>query len=122
METHTISSNHFSTDTQAIDALAWMRLQHPRSYCAVMRSFPEMGAELKMSGAHIDTEAMGVDVEYVSWLVDAIEATGVVMWEDGEPWALVPLTGTDTEEIDYARGALAHCEPEHYSPCPCDTI
>lgn len=121
MDTHTISSNHFSTDTQAVDALAWMRLQHPRSYCAVMRTFSEM-ANPKWEGSWLDTAAMGVDVEYGSWLVEAIEATGVVAWEEGEPWALVPDTGTDEEEIAYARGALAHCEPERYSPCPCDTL
>lgn len=86
-----------------------------------MRSFPEM-AYPKWEGSWLNTEAMGVDVEYGSWLVDAIEATGVVMWEEGEPWALVPLTGTDEEEIAYARGALACCEPERYSPCPCETI
>ena len=32
---------------------------------------------------------MGVDIEFGSWLVDAIEATGKVLWEEGEPFAIV---------------------------------
>lgn len=106
---HTLSSNHFSTDTQALDVLAWMRIQHPRSYCAVLREFPEAGSDLKMDGSWFATEAMGVDPEWGSWLVDALESSGLVAWQEGEPWALVPDTGDDAAEIAAAR-SISHCE------------
>ena len=43
-----------------------------------------------MSGSGYDTDAMGVDAEWPSWLVDALEATGLVIWEDGEPYVAGP--------------------------------
>lgn len=81
----TISSGHFSVDIQALDALDYLRAHHPAAYTQVIKDFPET-ADPTWEGAWLDTEAMGVDVEYGSWLVDAIEATGLVAWEDGEPW------------------------------------
>lgn len=81
---HTISSNHLSQDQQVSDALDWMRVTHPTAYAAVRRHFPET---LQWSGSWIDTDAMGVDCEWSSWLCDAIEETGLVLWIDGEPFA-----------------------------------
>jgi hypothetical protein len=82
--THTISSNQFSHDTQVQDALDYLRISHPGEYCEVVREFPD---NLIFEGASVDTEAMGVDCEYVSWLTDRIESTGRVYWVEGEPFA-----------------------------------
>lgn len=80
----TLSSNQLSTDLQADDVLGWLRINHPDAARIVDAQFPE---PRKWSGSWLDTEEMGVDVEYGSWLIDAIEATGLVTWRDGEPWA-----------------------------------
>ena len=79
----TISSNGFSHDQQVMDALNPLELMHPDAYDKVIEMFPE---EPILDGAHFDTDAMGVDCEWGSWLTDAIEATGLVVWEEGEPW------------------------------------
>lgn len=79
----TLSSNGFSLAMQASDALAWLRLNHPGQYCAIRREFPE---SLVFDGAGLDHEHMGVDVEWIDWLVDAVEETGLVVWLDGEPF------------------------------------
>lgn len=89
MPDFTISGGHFSVDTQAMDALRWLGSNAPKAHAAVMSEFSEMG-DPKWEGSWLDTDAMGVDVEYGSWLVDAIEATGAVYWEEGEPWAVDP--------------------------------
>jgi hypothetical protein len=82
-----ISSNHYSVDCQAIDAMGYLEREHPDDYAKVLADFPEY-PDHKMSGSSFDTEAMGVDIEWSSWLVDAIEATGKVHWEEGEPWSV----------------------------------
>lgn len=82
----TISHNGFSVDCQAIDAMNWLRANSPDAFHAVTAQFPEY-LDHTLNGAWFDTEAMGVDVEWGSWLVDAIEETGLVWWEEGEPWA-----------------------------------
>jgi hypothetical protein len=92
-----ISSGHYSTDIQAMDALRYLWLAHPPAAAQIMRDFPEMG-DPKWEGSWLDTDAMGVDVEYGSWLVDAIEATGHVYWEEGEPWT------ADTPRADEEEG------------------
>jgi len=81
-----ISSNHMSVDIQASAALDWLRFFQPEAYCEVRKDFAEtiIWDEL---GTHFDTEAMGVDIEWGSWLIDAIEATGFIWWEEGEPCA-----------------------------------
>ena len=38
----------------------------------------------RLDGSWLNTEAMGVDPEFSSWLIDAIEDTGYAVWEDGE--------------------------------------
>ncbi len=81
---YAISSNHLSHDLQVADALAWLRIEYPTAYCEIRRSFPET---ITFDGSWIDWELMGVDSEWSCWLTDAIEDTGLVTWEDGEPWA-----------------------------------
>lgn len=80
-----ISSNHFSHDEQVLDALNYLRVRHVDAYCTVRRDFPE---NIVFDGGWFNTEAMDVEPEWSSWLADAIEATGLVTWEDGEPWAV----------------------------------
>lgn len=86
-EEYTISSNAFSIDLQAIDALNHLRLVHPKAYSEIVKHFNE---PVIWSGSWFDTDAMGVDPDYSSWLVDAIEDSGHVSWVDGEPYA-IPL-------------------------------
>ena len=83
-----ISNNHFSLDLQAQDALNWLEDFHPEAHAKVLAELPEAGC-LLFEGSWFDTDAMGVDIEFGSWLVDAIEQTGKVMWEEGEPYAIV---------------------------------
>ncbi len=83
----TISSNHFSHDQQLADAMAWLAGFHPDAYAALMVEYPEWETrKWEMFGSQLDCEAMGVDVEWAMWLTDAVEATDLVMWSDGEPW------------------------------------
>lgn len=82
-----ISSNHFSGDLQARDALDYLRLNHIEAYCEVRKHFPETFVFGEYSG-WFDTDAMGVDEEYGSWLCDAIENTGIITWWEGEPVVL----------------------------------
>lgn len=85
-----ISSNHFSVDAQAADAMDWLEEHDPDNYAAVVAVMPEWPRRVWGDfGTHFDTEAMGVDPEWGSWLIDAIEATGSVFWEEGEPVAYV---------------------------------
>ena len=80
----TISSNHFSVDQQALDALSWLAANCPDKLKSILKEFPEKPI---MAGSHFNTEAMGVDPEWGSWLLEAIENTGYITWEDSEPWA-----------------------------------
>ena len=82
-----ISSNHFSVDLQAQDAMDWLEVNHLDAYGNVLKGFPEWPYRV-FDGSWLNTEAMGVDPEFSSWLIDAIEDTGYVVWEDGEPWAV----------------------------------
>lgn len=90
-----ISSNHYSADTQASDALDWLRVNHPTVYSEVRKNFAE---PIQWEGSWFDTDAMGVDQEWGSWLVDAIEETGLVMWIDGEPY--VNVSDADVAEME----------------------
>jgi hypothetical protein len=81
-----LSSNHASHDQQVADALAWIRAEHPGDYAAIVDRFPEIPHAI-FDGAWYDYELMGVDVEWSSWLTCALEDTGLVQWEEGEPWA-----------------------------------
>ena len=83
---HTISSNGYSFDQQVIDAVDYIRGTDGATYANIIRSFPEL-PNLIMSGSWVDNEAMGIDPDYMSWVADALEETGLVWWEEGEPWA-----------------------------------
>ena len=75
-----VSSSGASHDMQVSDALDALSEADQR---AVRRAFPE---RLIFDGAWLDTEAMGVDPEWSSWLTDEIENTGAIQWIDGEPY------------------------------------
>lgn len=87
-----VSSNSFSRDMQAADALSFLELNYPDAYADVVCQFPEV-LDAVWVGAWFDTDAMCVDPDWSSWLVDAIEATGRVRWEDGEPYGAEPPAG-----------------------------
>lgn len=91
-----ISSGHFSHDTQVLDALDYLRVNHEDAYASILADFPKV-ADIEWSGSWFDTDAMGVDPEYSSWLADAIEATGLVQWFEGEPYA-GPFTDEDFDQ------------------------
>lgn len=83
-----ISSGHYSHDTQVADAMSYLASEHPTEYARILVDFPEWESrKFGEFSSWLDTEAMGVDPEYSSWLADAIEATGLVQWFDGEPYA-----------------------------------
>ncbi len=82
-----ISSNHYSTDLQAEDAVQYLLDNHLLAALRVLAGFPEWFRR-EWTGSWYDTEAMGVDPEWGCWLIDAVEATGLVYWEEGEPWAV----------------------------------
>lgn len=81
-----ISDNHASHDTQMVDAMQYLALTAPDAFQKLVAEFPEW-SHLRFDGAWVDTHAMGVDPEWAMWLTDAIEVTGLIVWDDGEPWA-----------------------------------
>ena len=85
---HTLSSNAFSTDQQACDVVAWLRLNHPEQYVEIAKKFHVLF--IPSNASHFEEEQFeyGWNPDYGSWLVDAIEETGLVLWIDGEPFAL----------------------------------
>ena len=83
-----ISGNHCSHEMQVDDALVYLRSEHYVEYMCLFKRYPEIGYIAWQEGeSWFDTDAMGVDVEWSSWLTDAIEDTGLVIWSDGEPYA-----------------------------------
>lgn len=80
-----LSSNQWSLDLQIVDVLDWLERNYPAGYAEVREAFPE---EIRLDGSHFDIEAMGVEADYSSWLAEAIEATGLVGWYEGEPFAV----------------------------------
>lgn len=80
-----LSSCGASHDMQLVDSLEFLRSEYPDIYAGILSRFPEYdGAEL--DGSWFDTEALGVEPDWSSWLTDAVEDTGIVRWEDGEPY------------------------------------
>jgi hypothetical protein len=77
-----ISSNHFSHDIQVKDAVSYMNKAAKEEFNA---AFPEFD-ELIWEGSWVHAQKSGVDVEYMSWACDWIEAMTEIYWEDGEPW------------------------------------
>jgi hypothetical protein len=82
-----ISSNHYSHDQQVQDALDYLQTNHLPQYEALVADFPEV-TNIRYVGSWFDVEGMQVDPEWSSWVADAIETTGLVIWEEGEPWAV----------------------------------
>ena len=80
-----ISSNALSTDLQSLDALNFLEVEHPEAFDQIVAEFPEV-CNMILGGSWFDVEAMGVDPEWGSWIADAIENTGFVWWDEGEPW------------------------------------
>jgi hypothetical protein len=73
----TVSSNSFSHDQQVDDAWGWLRGEMSEDdWDLLVERFPEMERGIVWSGSYFDTEAMGVDVEYTSWVADALDETG----------------------------------------------
>ena len=88
-DTTTVSSNSFSHDQQVDDAWSWLRGEMPEDdWDLLVEKFPEM-ERIVWSGSWFDVEAMGVDVEYTSWVADALEETGLILWQDGEPYGVM---------------------------------
>ena len=91
-----ISDNAFSHDMQVKDAWSWLNNNDREAFADVDAVFPEFRHlvvrmyEIDPNWAWLDTGALGVDAEYTSWLAEAIEDTGLVWWEDGEPWTFAP--------------------------------
>ena len=90
----------FSLTTEGSEYLA-----HVREGLAILQKFPSSAAapgKRKLRLAVTPTFSRSIliprlrqftdaypeiDPEYGCWLIDAIENTGLVWWEDGEPWA-----------------------------------
>lgn len=89
--TSTISSNQFSVDQQVEDAVDWLRIINPARHAKLLAEFPEWESRV-WAGAWFDTEAMGVDPNFTDWVIDEIEDSGEIWWEEGEPYTNVTLT------------------------------
>ena len=87
MPPQSLSSGHFSHDQQIADAVDWLRHNARPVYETMLAHFPEWErVEWEEYGSWLDTEAMGVDGEWSSWLCDWIENNTPIYWEEGEPW------------------------------------
>lgn len=83
-----VSFNGFSTDLQVQDALNFLEYEYPDVWEKLTEEYPKI-TNLQFEGSWFDTEAMNVDIEWSSWLADSIEATGLIFWEEGEPWGFL---------------------------------
>ena len=93
----TLSSNAFSVDDQTADVLSYLS-NAPLSRFdedEFDKAFPEYNG-LTWSGSWVDTEASGVDVDYMSWVRDWIENNTDVTWWEGEP--VILEDGDDTDD------------------------
>jgi hypothetical protein len=83
-----LSSGHFSVDQQVSDAIQYMSGHYAHEYGQLIVEFPELLNVRWESNtsAWWDTQAMGVDVEYDSWVIDWIESHTDIRWIDGEPY------------------------------------
>lgn len=84
-----LSSNAFSVDDQTADVLSWLsnsdNATHRNLMDRFVSAFPEYNS-LIWGGAWVDTEASGVDPEFMSWARDWLEESGLVEWVEGEPY------------------------------------
>ena len=98
-QTTTLSSNGFSHDMQLDDVLSWMRGEVPEHvYNGLLQTYPEIDRRV-LDGAYFDTDEMRVDVEWVTWVTDAVEDTGYVFWDEGEPYARVLPDGKPVTNV-----------------------
>ena len=88
-----ISDNHSSFDQQVDDAMDYLVDADPEAHGAIVALFPEWSA-VTFDGAWVDTESLGLDPEFTSWLADAIESKSDIFWDEGEPF--YPSTTTTT--------------------------
>ena len=82
-----LSSNAFSVDDQTADVLSHLSngtAEQQAQMETFVLTFPEYNT-LEWSGSWVDTEASGVDPDYMSWVRDWIEERTDVSWNDGEP-------------------------------------
>ena len=88
-----LSSNQWSVDLQALDAMNWLYSNHREKWDEIIAKFDDFESvierqfDLDPNWAWIDTEELGLAPDYMAWIIEAIEATDLVWWEDGEPWA-----------------------------------
>lgn len=83
-----VSFNGFSTDLQIQDALEFIEFEYPDVWQQIGDEFPEI-MELQFDGSWMNTDSMDVDPEWPNWLADRLEDTGLVFWEEGEPWGFI---------------------------------
>jgi hypothetical protein len=97
IEREALSSNHLSVELQAADVVRWFRARSLDNAARFNTAWPDYDA-LQWSGSWVDTEASGVDVEYMSWLIDWLEQEqDGLIWEDGEPWFYPNGFGNDDD-------------------------
>lgn len=84
-----LSDTNRPHDHQLFDAMCWLEEAHPDEYLMLLTQFPEW-LNLRWSGGWLDTAEMRVHDEWPWWLTEAVEATGLVAWVNGEPWAGTP--------------------------------
>lgn len=76
-----VSNNGFSHDQQVADTMEYLKHNHFETYVEIRQS-------LSAEWTGVDWMVFGCpqDQEYGSWLRDAIEETGLVVWWEGEPF------------------------------------
>jgi len=83
----TLSSNAFSFDAQVIDAVSWLEEVAPRRYTKLLEEFPELKDIIWDSpGSWLDQDLMKIDPDWSGWVAQSLENTGLVLWNDGEPY------------------------------------
>lgn len=89
MSMRMMMSSGASHDQQVKEALDCLLNEHPQLHLKIQEQFPELendGWIWQPGEAWLDTEAMGVDHEFTSWLADALEELDVIEWRDGDLW------------------------------------
>jgi hypothetical protein len=98
-----LSSNHFSVDQQTDDVITHLRNGNEAEqahYRDFIVKFPEYDS-LIWCGSWMDPELNeGIDPDYMSWVIDWIEANTSVLWLNDEPVILEEGDSEDDPE-DY---------------------
>jgi len=81
----TISSNAYSVDDQAADAVSHMEFFYPNAHARFLKQFPQWNNTV-WDGSSLDWEASGVPADYICWVIEFIEQHTDIFWEEGEPW------------------------------------